>query len=365
VDFAFNEEQDALRAAVRQTLASEIDREALIALGDDERGFTDELWSVIAGSGWTGLLVAEEHGGLGLGLVDLVVVLEEMGRVPMPGPYLSSAVLATLAARALGADDLLPGLADGSTRGTLALDEVGARDPLASVVVTATRDGDGWVLDGIKPAVPDGHTADWAIVVARDDTGLAGFLVEQPHATAVPSMDPLRKLARLELSAAPARRLGPDGNQTAILRRIADDAAVALAAESVGSAERALELAVEYSHVREQFGRPIGAFQAIRHKAAEMLEAVELARVGAHYAAWTSDEDRPEREVAAAMAKSWVAEAAIHVTGESIQIHGAVGFTWEAEPHWHYRRAKVNDLLLGQQGWQRQRVADLILGPVA
>ena len=249
-------------------------------------------------------------------------------------------------------------------RGTVALDELGSRDPLAAVRTRARRVGDDWQLHGLKAAVLDGHTADWIVVVARDEDGFGVFLVEDAPAVPVPSLDPTRKLARIALENTPARRLDTGGAATEVaLRRLIDDAGVCLAAESVGAAERALEMAVEYAGQRVQFGRPIGSFQAIRHIAAEMVQRLELARVGVHYAAWTSDENEDDRERAAALAKAWVSEAAISITGDAIQIHGGVGFTWDALVHLYFRRAKANDLLLGQQGWQRQRVADHVVGP--
>jgi alkylation response protein AidB-like acyl-CoA dehydrogenase len=311
------------------------------------------------------LLIPEEHGGLGLGLVDMTVVCEEMGRVPLPGPYFSSAVFATVAALRLGADDLLADLASGAKRGTVAVEEIGAAgDPLADIKTQATKAGDGWTLDGLKPTVVDGATADWVIVIAQDSDGLAAFLVEGVDAEAVPGLDPTRELGRLQLSGTPARRLGPAGDQSAVLRRILDDASVMLCAELVGASEATFELAAEYSKARVQFGRPIGTFQAVKHMAAEMLQELTLARVITHYAAWCSDVDEDGRELAASMAKSFVPEAAIMVTSTSIQIHGAVGFTWECPAHFYYKRAKATDLVLGKQGWQRHRVADLILGAI-
>jgi alkylation response protein AidB-like acyl-CoA dehydrogenase len=329
---------------------------------EDERGFTDELWSRVTELGWLGLLIPEEHGGAGLGLVDLVVVQEEMGKLPFPGPFLSSAVMATLAARQLGADELLSDLASGAQRGTLALEELGAGDPLERITTTATSTGSGYVLDGHKPFVLDGHTANWAVVVARTDDGLGAFLLEQPGAELVPALDVTRKVARLVLEQRSVRRLGPAGDQTELLRRLVDDITVALAAETVGTCEAALALAVEYSKARVQFDRPIATFQVIKHKIVDMLHQLELCRVGTHYAAWTSDVEDPQREAAAAMAKGFVGEAANFITAENIQVHGGVGFTWDVDCHLYYRRAKQNDLLFGYQGWQRQRLADLVVG---
>jgi alkylation response protein AidB-like acyl-CoA dehydrogenase len=314
------------------------------------------VWDQVVDLGWTSILVPEGAGGLGLGLVDMVVVLEEMGRLPFPGPFLSAGVLAPLAALRLGAPSLL-----GMGRGTVALEEYGSGDPVTRIRTRALRKGARWLLTGLKPVVLDGHTADWVVVAARTEEGLGSFLIERPAAELVPTWDVTRKVARLALEATPAERIGLAGDHTPMWRRVVDDGAVALCAELVGSTEQALELAVEYAKVRVQFGRPIATFQAIKHKCAEMLQALELARVGTHYAAWTSDVDDPARERAAAMAKGYVSEAANHVAAESIQIHGGVGFTWDCDAHLHYRRAKQNDLMLGQQGWQRRRLADLVL----
>ncbi len=307
--------------------------------------------------------VLEDRGGLGLGLVDVVVLQEELGKLPFAGPFLSSSVLATLAARRLGADDLLGDLAAGTRRGTAAVEEPGHGDPLATVRAEAEPAGDRWRLRGVKPLVLDGASADWIMVLARHGGELGTFLVEEAAAEPVPGLDVTRKVARLELAGVEAVRLGPAGDQTAVWQRILDDTAVALCAELVGTCERALELAVDYAQVRVQFDRPIATFQVIKHKAADMLHRLELARVGTHYAAWASDADDDERERAAAMCKGYVGEAATFLTGECIQIHGGVGFTWDVDCHLLYRRAKQDDLLFGAQAFQRQRLADLVLGP--
>jgi len=361
MDFTFSAEQDALRDAVRSTLAAEAPSAYVRRMIDDEIGVSPELWSKMADLGWLGLLVPESDGGLGLGLVDAVVVQEEMGKLPLPGPYFSSALFATIAARRLGLSEVLAELAAGARRGTVALEEFGHGDPVERVRTTATQRGDTWVLDGLKPEVIDGHSADWAIVAARTDDGLGSFLLENPAAELVPSLDVTRKLARLELTQRPATRIGEPGDHTAIWQRIADDGAVMLCAETVGVCERSLQLGVDYAKQRVQFGRPIASFQAIKHKTVDMLHKTELTRVGTHYAAWTSDVDDPAREAAAAMAKGYAGEASVFVTAEDIQIHGGVGFTWDADPQLFFRRAKANDILLGQQAWQRQRLADLVL----
>jgi alkylation response protein AidB-like acyl-CoA dehydrogenase len=361
MDFTFSDDQDALRDGVRSFLAAEAAGAYVRAMAEDPRGFTDEFWDGVAALGWPGLLVPEAHGGLGLGLVDMVVVMEEMGRLPLPGPYFSSSVMATLTARAVGADDLLAPLASGALRGTVALEESGHGSPVDRVRTRARRKGATWVLTGTKPLVLDGHTADWVLVAARTEEGLGTFLLQAPACEPVATLDPTRKAARLVLEETPVEPVGVAGDHTAAWRRVVDDGATMLCAELVGVSDAALELAVEYAKVRVQFDRPIASFQAIRHKAVDMLQRVELARVGTHYAAWTSDVDDAARESAVAMAKGYVGEAAVFVTGEDIQIHGGVGFTWDCDAHFYFKRAKQNDVMLGYQGWQRQRLADLVL----
>ena len=361
MDFTFSEEQEDFRQSVRATLADKAPPAYVRSMIEDPVGVTPELWGTMAELGWLGVLVPESAGGLGLGLVDLVVLQEELGKLPFPGPFVSSAVAATLAAVRLGVDELLPDLASGARRGTVAIEERGVGDPLSGIRTTAKLDGEQSVLSGTKPVVLDGSSADWALVVADDGDGLGTYLLESPAGEAVPGLDVTRKLARLELDGRSARRVGPPGDQRAIWQRVADDVSVALCAELVGTSERALELAVNYAQVRVQFDRPIATFQAIKHKAAEMLHHLELARVGTHYAAWASDTDSPDRTRAAAMCKGYAGEAAVAVTAESIQIHGGVGFTWDVDCHLLYRRAKQDDLLFGSQGFQRRRLAGLLL----
>ena len=362
MDFTFSAEQEAFRSAVRSALTTEAPPAYVRAMIDDPVGVTPELWATMADLGWLGVLVPEGAGGLGLGLVDVVVLQEELGRLPFPGPLLSSAVAATLAAVRLGVDEVLEDLAAGRRRGTVAVEEPGHGDPLGTVKALARADRADWVLEGTKPLVLDGAHADFALVVARDDDGLGTFLLDAPAGEPVPALDVTRKLSRVVLDGRRARRVGPPGDHEALWRRILDDVNVALCAELVGTTERALELAVDYAQVRVQFDRPIATFQVIKHKAADMLHHLELARVGTHYAAWASDADDPEREKAAAMCKGYVSEAADSVTAECIQVHGGVGFTWDVDCHLLYRRAKQDDLLFGAQGFQRERLADLLLG---
>ena len=225
----------------------------------------------------------------------MCIVAEQMGRIPLPGPFFSAAVAAAVAARAIGATDLLADLASGTRRGTLALGEQGHGDPFGTVRTGARRKGAQVVLTGHKPVVVDGHTADWAIVVARSEEGVRSYLLEAPAGELVPSLDPTRKLARLELDDTPAVPLGPSGNQTALWRRVQDDIAVALAAETVGAADRALAEAIAYTSERVVFDKPVATYQTVRHRLVEMFQQVEMARAGFQFAAWASDTEAPER----------------------------------------------------------------------
>jgi alkylation response protein AidB-like acyl-CoA dehydrogenase len=360
MDFTFSPEQDQLREAVRAFLAREAPKAYVRRMAEaDDSGITPDVWDAIVALGWTGVLVPPECGGLGLGLVDAVVLQEEMGRAVFPGPFFSSAILATLAARALGDSDRLTALAGGGERGTVALDEAGTGSPLERIRVRADGRGNRYRLDGVKPMVMDACSADWVLVPARTREGLRTFLVERPDATLAPSLDITRKFARIEFDGTQALPVGPPGDQRALWQRVVDDAAVLLAAEMIGVAEAANALALDYAQARVVFEQPLSKFQVTRHKAVDMLQYIEMAKVGVHYAAWAADAGAPDRERAAAMAKSYAAEAANHVTAECIQIHGGVGYTWENDAHVYLRRAKVDDLLLGPQAWQRERVADL------
>jgi alkylation response protein AidB-like acyl-CoA dehydrogenase len=365
VDFTFDGDQEALRATARAFLAGASGpRLRSLVEGDGAPAAVERLWARSVELGWPGLLVPASDGGAGAGMLEATVLMEEMGALPLPGPWLSSSVAGTLAAVRLGDADMLPHLAAGTRRATVAVEETGTRDPLDGIAVTARREGSGWRLHGLKPVVIDGDTADVVYVVARDPEGggdLAGFAVTDPAAEPVPSLDVTRTIARLALDGRTARRVGPAGDQRAVWARIVDDIGIALCAESVGAGDRALAMASDYARQRVQFDRPIATFQVIRHKIVDMLHQLELARVATHHAAWASAVDDPDREAATAMAKAVVAEAATQITAENIQVHGGVGFTWDLDCHLLFRRVKANDVLFGRQGWQRQRLADLVV----
>ena len=215
--------------------------------------------------------------------------------------------------------------------------------------------------------VVDGHSADWVIVVARSEEGVRSYLLETPSAAAgatvelVPSLDPTRKLARLILDETPVAPLGPPGNQTYPWQRVQDDIAIGLAAETVGAADRALGEAIAYTSERIVFDKPVATYQSIRHRLVEMFQQVEMARAGFQFAAWASDTEAPEREQAAAMAASYASEAGARVTGEDIQMHGGVGFTWANDAHFLFKRVKQNEVLSGGAGAQLHRLASMFI----
>ena len=258
----------------------------------------------------------------------------------------------------------LPGIASGETIATLAITEDNGKWDFSGIELAATTKGDGWVLDGHKMFVIDGHIADLIIVAGRTSAGVTLFAVDGDAAgltrTPLPTMDQTRKQARLQFNDTPAVLIGVDGGAEAGLSKTLDLAAVALAAEQVGGAQHVLDASVEYAKTRIQFGRPIGSFQAIKHKCADMLLEVESAKSAAYYAAWAAAEDSDELPVVASLAKSYCSEAYFHSAAENIQIHGGIGFTWEHPAHLYFKRAKSSELLLGDPSYHRELLAQRI-----
>jgi acyl-CoA dehydrogenase len=346
-DPALPDEVAALRATTRRFLAQRCDTAWVRGRLDDARGTTDEVWAGLAGLGLHAVFAPAAHGGLGLGYGELGVVLEELGRAVHPGPFTSSALQAVTAVLQVGGDDehaaLLPGLADGSVVGTLALLERSGDWDWRRVATQAKRDGDRWRLDGTKLFVPDGAAADLLLVTAEADGELALFAVEAGDAgvavTPLRTIDQTRRQAEVVLTGAAGRRLGA-GDATAALGRTLDRIVAGLVAETVGAAHTALVLATEYAKVREQFDRPIGAFQAVQHLLAEMLRRVELARAGAGAALRAADAgDDAACHRAAVAAKAFASEGLVRATADAIQVFGGIGFTWEHDVHLYYRRA--------------------------
>jgi alkylation response protein AidB-like acyl-CoA dehydrogenase len=371
MNFSFTDEQERLRETLRRLLTERASSGRLRALIDSGDGVDRTLWTLMSEQlGLLGLGIPEEYGGSGFGPVETTVVFEELGRALAASPYFSTIGLAANAL--LAADDeaarkdLLPGIADGSTLATLALSEHGGAGgvDLTAVTTTATSVAGLWQLTGEKAFVTDGVVADLILVAARTENGLSLFAVTaDPEGLTRQNMSPLdltRPLARVRFDGTPARLIGAEGQAAPGLTVALDRAFAALAAEQVGGAARCLEMAVEYAKVREQFGRPIGSFQAIKHKAADMLVKVESARSAAYYAAWAAADESSEAPLAAALAAAYCADAYVDVAAENIQLHGGIGYTWEHDAHLYFRRAKSSQLLLGAPDTHRDRLADLV-----
>ena len=365
----FSPEQDELRASVRRFLTAKSPSSAVRALMGDPAGYDEAVWKQMAGQlGLPGLAIPERFGGSGFSFVELAIVLEEMGRALLVAPYFSSAVLGAYALLDAGDDaaaaEFLPGIADGSRLATLAVTEDSGRWDLESLSLPAAREGDVWSLTGAKSYVADGHLADLLLVAARTPAGLSLFAIDGTARgmvrTELPTLDQTRKLARITFDATPARLVGVDGGAAASLARTLDKAALALAAEQVGGAQRVLDMAVEYAKVRHQFDVPIGSFQAIKHKASEMLMRVESARSAAYFGAYAVADDSDEVPAVASLAKAYCSEAFFFAAAENIQIHGGVGFTWEHDAHLYFKRAASSQLFLGDAAFHRERLLERI-----
>jgi alkylation response protein AidB-like acyl-CoA dehydrogenase len=369
MNFAFSEEQEELRRITRQFLESKSPEAEVRRLMDTDDGYDPAVWSQMANElGLQSLIVPEEFGGQGFTFVELTVVLEEMGRALLCAPYFSSAVLATSTLLHAGDDgakkEHLPGMAAGDTIAALAFTEPNGKWDESGIEATATKSGDGWSITGTKMFVLDGNVANLLLVAAKTDAGVSIFAVDPTDAsvtrTNLATMDQTRKQSKIELAGTPATLIGTDGAGWSTLERVLDLAAVALAAEQVGGAQKVLETAVQYAKDRVQFGRPIGSFQAIKHKCADMLLEVESAKSAAYYAAWCAAELNDELPSVASLAKAYCSEAYFHAAAENIQIHGGIGFTWEHPAHLYFKRAKSSELLFGDPTYHRELLAQRI-----
>jgi alkylation response protein AidB-like acyl-CoA dehydrogenase len=370
--FAFTEEQEELRKSARRLLETASPTSQVRAAMATPRGYDEALWRRIGEElGFTSLIIPEAYGGAGLGFVELAAVMEEMGRALVCAPFFSTVCLAATAIVTGGTEeqkrDLLPDIAAGRTTATLAFaPSSGQWNAPGSDVVFAPHAG-GFELSGKTSFVIDGHTAALVIVAARsagDASRTTLFVVpaETPGLLrrALPTMDMTRKQAEITLTKVrvpSAALLGVADGGDRTLARVLDLAKVALAAEQVGGAERCLDMSVDYAKTRVQFGRPIGSFQAIKHKLADMFVEVESARSASYYAAWAAAHDEAGLPAAAALAKAYCSDAYFRVAAECIQIHGGVGFTWEHDAHLFFKRAKSSETLFGDAAFHRAIVA--------
>jgi len=369
MNFAFTEEQEELRSTIRAFLEAKSSEADVREQMETDNGYDEAVWSQMAEQmGLQGLHIPEEYGGSGFGYVELGIVLEEMGRALLCAPFFSSVVLA--ANTLILSDDedakqkYLPGIAMGETIATVAFTEPSGKWDEAGITMEASGSDGSYTLSGEKSFVLDGHTANLIIVAAKTGAGTSLFAVdgdaEGLTRTALSTMDQTRKQAKLEFSNTPATLIGSEGSGWSVLEQMLDLAAVGLAAEQVGGAQCVLDMAVEYAKVRVQFGRPIGSFQAIKHKCADMLLEVESAKSAAYYGMWCASEMNDELPSTASLAKAYCSEAYFHAAAENIQIHGGIGFTWEHPAHLYFKRAKSSELLFGDPTYHREQLAQRI-----
>jgi alkylation response protein AidB-like acyl-CoA dehydrogenase len=368
IQFAFTDEQEQFRSALRRFLNDKSPTTEVRRLMATPEGYNPEVWRQLSDElALPGIHIPEQYGGAGFGMVELCIVAEELGRALFCGPYFSTTVLAANAILNAGTEaqkaSLLPDLASGTRLVTLAVTEPnGDWDPL-KIELTATRAADGYRLDGSKSYVVDGHIADLIVVAGRvatnaGDNAVALFTLDAKsngvERRLLESMDPTRKLARIDFHGAHADLLGTLEDGAKPLIRTLDQAAIALANEMMGGAQAMLDSAVDYAKVRVQFGREIGSFQAIKHKCADMLLDVELAKSAAYCAAQACAVNDPEWPALACLAKASASETYLRSAAECIQIHGGIGFTWDNDTHLWFKRAKSSEVFLGQPSYHRE-----------
>jgi len=377
VDIGFTEEQELLRDSARRFLESECDTQFVRRRMAEPAAVTDEFWQKLAEQGWLGIIYPEENGGSGLELVDLVVLMEETGRVIMPGPFFSTVLLggATIAEAGSQAQrqEWLPRIAAGNAKAALAWTEPNLRWDAAGIALPAHETSGGFTLSGTKLFVGDAHLADVLVTAARTrdgstmEDGVSLFLVPKNTpgltVTLLPTIDETRKLCEVRFDdvALPAGALLGELHQGwAPLSRVVARATVALAAEMCGGAQRVLDMTVAYAKIRIAFGKPIGSYQGVKHQAADMLVALENAKSLTYYAAWALDQKLEEAPLAVSMAKAAASDMARKVAGTGIQLHGGIGMTWEHDLQLYFKRAKASEVAFGDATWHRERVAQLM-----
>jgi alkylation response protein AidB-like acyl-CoA dehydrogenase len=367
MNFDFSDEQKQLRDTARKFLAEKCPPKAVRAVIDGKAPYDRELWKGLAEMGFLGVAIPEAYGGSGAGHLELCVIAEEMGRALAPVPFSSTVYLAAEALLAAGSEaqkhKWLPLIASGEAIGTLALFE-GKGNPSPQAIKLAASNG---ILDGVKKPVPDGAIADFVVVAAR--TGSAGretdvslFLVDMKavgvEAKTLANVDPSHGQAEVAFKNCKAEPLGVTGEGWSIISQVLDRAAVLLAFEQVGGADRALEMGRDYALDRIAFGRPIGSFQAIKHMLADMYVSATLARSNCYYGAWALSTDAAELPEAAAAARISATQAFQHCAKNNIQVHGGMGFTWEFDCHLYYRRANATALALGSMSYWEDALID-------
>jgi len=367
--FDLTDEQQAIKATAKSFLAARFKSERIREIAASEDGTDPAGWGEMAELGWAGLAVPEEWGGQGLGIVDLAVLFEELGYALAPSPLLSNTVVALALSRCASDEQrerFLRPLAAGSLRGAPALWDAGSTATPGAFTMRAEPEGDGIVLNGEKVLVMDAAGADFFLVATADGhrhlvaADAAGLSVSQED-----SIDATRRLSSVRFEGvrvAAADTLPAEGAE---YEAVFDRLCVALAAESTGIAQRSLEMAVEYAKDRQQFGRPIGAYQAVSHRCAQMLLETENSRSAVYGAAWAADAEPESLPLATSMAKAYASDAGWRVPDASIQVHGGIGFTWEHDLHFFLKRGRANAAMFGDAKWHRERVAEAVLSRAA
>lgn len=378
MDFGLNEDQETLQKYAREFMENECPPSFVRKMAfDSDTAYDEGFYKHMSELGWMGIAIPEEHGGQGMTYVDLAVLLEEMGRALVPGPFFASVCLAAPLLDAAGTDaqknEWLPAIASGEKNATVAYTEPSGRVDAEGIQMTARPEGDGFVLSGTKLFVPDAHLADVLLVAARTtsdgapEDGVTLFCIE-PSTSGISieqleTMDMTRRWCEVSFDGvqAPSDAVMGDVDQGwRPLHLSLCRSTSMLSAEQVGGAHKVLDMSVEYAKERVQFGRPIGSFQAVKHRCADMLVDVEMARSAMYYAAWASSEEESELPLASSVAKAYCSDAFTRVSSSGIQVHGGIGFTWEHDMHLYFKRAKASEMLLGDPAYHREIVARLV-----
>jgi len=376
MDFELAEEQIMLKTAARDFLEKECPKSLVRDMMEDERGYSPELWKTMADLGWMGLTFPEEYGGTDSSFLDLAVLLEECGRALLPGPFMPTVVMVGHPILAAGNEQqkqqFLPKIVSGEMIMTLAFMEESASLEASDVTVTARPSGDNYIINGTKLFVPDAHVADYFLCVTRtgntsdSEEGITLFLVDaraegiQTEVLKTMTGEKLCEVIFNNVSVPGQNMLGELDQGWPVMKRLLDEAAVATCAWMIGGSRWVLETSIEYAKERIAFGRPIGSFQAIQHKLADMALEVEGATSIMYYAAWAISENDPDIALAASMAKAWCNETYKHATYDGIQIHGGIGFTWDHDMHLYFKRAKASEVAFGDVSYHRERVAQIL-----
>jgi alkylation response protein AidB-like acyl-CoA dehydrogenase len=357
MQFGLSESQQILKDTARKFFAGESPIAAVRKSMETETAYDAALWTKLAEQGFTGIITPEEYGGMGLGKVELVLLIEEAGYALLPGPFFSTVALAETVVDACGSSEqkkkYLPRIASGQARATVALVEAAGSWDTDGLKLNAA----GGKLTGTKLFVTDAAIADFIVVIARDGVFVVEAKAPGLHIEPMKGMDLARKIYSIEFKNTPAEMLGNPGGLASAL----NVATAALCAEMTGGMQRTLELTVAYAKTRKQFGKPIGIFQAVQHLCADMYLETESSRSATYYAAWALEENVPDAAGAVSVAKMYVSDASRNVGNRGIQVHGGMGFTWENDIHLYYRRAKASETMLGDATFHRERIAKLVI----